>query len=542
MYRDLVTSENYLLNSCLDFSATYMAVSMIEYDLEKNSSLASLQTIDALHSVILRKVHSHQRQSYFLYRKAAKTLRFLASAGENPDLAAESIESLKHIVANSDGPSHRAAAEALGSLPLKIKGPSLNEERIKKVSSIRWDELRDKTSLNQCCHMKCIGRSLVFSLASDLVFVMKLSRSNFENASLNREALWMEYLQTIKHEFPIKFDIPTPFRFGKAYLFRLTDFPDKLKNRVNIRMDSAIGFTVHPDYFVYPNPLPDEKRVDWNNFMEVMRRNAWLLGRLASMGIVHTAPVPLFHNRVQSYRRNDGGYYEWPRGGRLDRWLMSCRYPNLGKSGIRDFEHLEAISGSSCKYYRLVGNHFISIILICASYFRNHHPERMGFDKKGCPVDARDLFCPDLMRELIEASFNSYYEGFTGRKTGDSLPVDFDNFVLRLIDEFGVDRYMEEIFRATDQQEMSDVEFNEFLLERGFNRNNIEGLPRGLEDIAIMTGPHLGGFNQSISLPELIHFTETATSYCICDRYIFDGFIKNPTSALHCIPRRCDVL
>ena len=108
-------------------------------------------------------------------------------------------------------------------------------------------------------------------------------------------------------------------------------------------MSSVIGFTVHPDYFVYPNPLPDEENIDRNNFMEVMKRNAYLLGRLASMGMVHTAPIPLFHNRLQRRRRCDGGYYEWPRGGRLDRWLMSCRYPNLGKSGIRDFEHLEAI-------------------------------------------------------------------------------------------------------------------------------------------------------------------------------------------------------
>ena len=94
---------------------------------------------------------------------------------------------------------------------------------------------------------------------------------------------------------------------------------------------------------------------------------------------------------------------------------------------------------------------------------------------------------------------------------------------------------MEEIFRATDQQEMSDDEFNEFLLERGFNGSNIDRLQRGLEDITIMTGPHLGGFNQRISLPELIHFTETATSYCICDRFTFDGFVKSPTSALRCI-------
>ncbi|MBW2603069.1 MAG: SidJ-related pseudokinase [Deltaproteobacteria bacterium] len=537
MQRDLVSSENYLLNSCMDFSATYMAVSMLEHDLSKNAALASSKTIGALYNVIIKRVHSSQRQSYFLYRKAAKTLSFLGSACEDPGLAAESIERLKHIVADSAGPSHRAASEALGSLPLKIKGPFLKEQGINKVTSIRWDDLCGTSGLNKGCDMKWFGRSLVFSIASDLLFVIKCSRSDSESMALNREALWMEYLQTVEHEFPIRFDIPTPLRFGRTHLFRLTDLPDKLKKKMMINMDSAIGFRVHSDCFVYPNPFPDEKSVDWNNFTEVMRRNAWLLGRLASLGIVHTAPVPLFHNRVQRQRRRDQGYYEWPKGGRLDRWLRSCRYPNLGKSGVRDFEHLEAVSGSSHRYYRLIGNHFMSIVLICASYFRNHHPERTGFDKKGHPIDVRNLFRPDLMQELIEASFNAYYEGFTRRKTGDRLPVDFDNFVLRFIDEFGVDQYMEEIFRATDQQEMSDDEFNEFLSVRGFTGDDINGLSKGLEDITIMTGPHLGGFNQRISLPELIHFTGTAASYCICDRYIvdqnLDGFVKSPTSALH---------
>jgi hypothetical protein len=126
------------------------------------------------------------------------------------------------------------------------------------------------------------------------------------------------------------------------------------------------------------------------------------------------------------------------------------------------------------------------------------------------------------MRELIETTFNAYYEGFTQRKTEDRLPIDFDTFVLRAIDEFGVDQYMEEIFRALDQQDMSDDEFSEFLLKRGISGDRIDELPKGIEDITLMTGPHLGGFNQRISLPELIHFTGTATAYCISDRYIFD--------------------
>ena len=86
---------------------------------------------------------------------------------------------------------------------------------------------------------------------------------------------------------------------------------------------------------------------------------------------------------------------------------------------------------------------------------------------------------------------------------------------------------MEEIFRATDQQEMSDDEFNKFLLDRGHTENSLNGLSKGLEDITIMTGPHLGGFNQRISLPELIHFTGTAASYCISGRYIVDQSLES---------------
>jgi len=244
MQKDLVASENYLLNSCMDFSATYMAVSMLEHGLNENISLASSKTVSALYNVILKKVHFFQRQSYFLYRKAANTLSFLASACEDPGLSAESIKRLKQIVADSDGPSHRAAAEALGSLPLKIKGPSLKEQGMNQVTSIRWDDFCRKTGLNADCDMKCIGRSLVFSVAKDLLFVIKLSRSESESIALNREALWMEYLQTVKHEFPVKFDIPTPFRFKEVYLFKLTDFPDKLKKKMIMDMDSAIALFI----------------------------------------------------------------------------------------------------------------------------------------------------------------------------------------------------------------------------------------------------------------------------------------------------------
>jgi hypothetical protein len=198
---------------------------------------------------------------------------------------------------------------------------------------------------------------------------------------------------------------------------------------------------------------------------------------------------------------------------------MSCRYPNIAATGVRDFEHFESFSGSPRLYYRLIGNHLLSLILIAGSYFRNLSPDRVGLDRDGRPVDVRHLFDPEFLRELIRGIFSMYYEGFTGRPFNEAFPVDLSIFADRLIEEMGVDRHMEEILRVADQLEMTDAEFSAFLGERGYPDERIRTLEKGKADITLYTGPHLGGFNQRISLPELIHFTATAAAWCICDRY-----------------------
>lgn len=44
-------------------------------------------------------------------------------------------------------------------------------------------------------------------------------------------------------------------------------------------------------------------------------------------------------------------------------------------------------------------------------------------------------------------------------------------------------------------------------------------MPRGREDIPLLTGPHLGGFNQAISLPELTAFAATGAARCVAARF-----------------------
>jgi hypothetical protein len=281
----------------------------------------------------------------------------------------------------------------------------------------------------------------------------------------------------------------------------------------------AIGFVAHRQYFQYPNGFGAGAWKGDGSFKKIMVRNAWLLGKLASLGIMHTAPIALFHNRVQAHRRRDRGLYEWYRAGRLDRWLQSCLYPNIGTTGIRDFEHFISIKGRHRHLYRQIGNHFLGLLLIVGSYFRNHEPQKIGFAARGKPVDVRYLFDRTALRAIIRGIFQRYYAGFVGTPFVGKIPVDIDELSSRMREEMGVDRYMEEIFRAADQKDMTDDAFKFFLLERGYTDEEIKHLQKGHQDIRIRSGPHLGGFNEQISLPELIEAVATMSALCIAGRF-----------------------
>nr|MDJ0915429.1 hypothetical protein [Desulfobacterales bacterium] len=136
------------------------------------------------------------------------------------------------------------------------------------------------------------------------------------------------------------------------------------------------------------------------------------------------------------------------------------------------------------------------------------------------PLDVRDLFDHELLVELIGDVFRSYYKGFVGCDFKGEAPFDIQMLSDRMIEAMGVDVFMEEILRIRDQQLMTNDGFKEFLLRRGYSPDRIAKLKRGESDLILHTGPHLGGFNESISLPELIRFLATASAYCVADKFI----------------------
>ncbi len=512
--------ENALRSKRLDFAATYMVVQTLHFFIRKHPDLIGPETIPALKYVFERTAHASQKQVFFLYRETADTLISIMIHSPDASLAEEAALTLKKIICSGTNHLHRAAAEAMGSLPLPLRGPQLPENPLTDIPRVTWDELLGKTGIASGYSYRQIGRSIVVDIDAPNVFVVKLAGSRDGAEALKTEAVWMEYLGSKAPLFPVRFEIPKPFKINGSHPFVLDGVPIRMPVATQMKQKYyAIGFIVHKDYFGYPNDHRKELRISEEKFRDVLLQNAYLLGKLASFGILHNSPIPLFHNRVQTNRRDDNGIYQWSRGGRLDSWLTSCRYPNFGLSGIRDFEHFEPFNGEHRKVYHSIGSYMLSIALVTGSYFRHKDPARTGFDDQGRPVDVRDFFDKTLFKDLMKNTFLQYYNGFVGEDFEGDLPVDFDFLADRMIEEMGVDRHMEEILRVADQEAMTDQEFKEFLIQRGYDQDKIAPMKRGEQDITILTGPHLGGFNERISLPELIWFIETASALCISGMY-----------------------
>jgi len=514
-------SEKELKDEATDYVTKYYALHHIRSMIKKMPELIDFRLISTLRDVLIDPRFLHQRQSLFFYRSAAEALSSVVVYCRDKSLADLTFSELKHILATTSGNSHRATAEAMGLLPFGLRGPDLDTVINGQVPRLTWQQALSEAGRSLKDESIFFGRSIATPIRDNGHFlVFKLAQGKESARDLIREAQWMDYLCAHRHLFPLRFNIPEVIKFKKAHLFRLSHLPRKLPAHQDLRSGSyAIGFVAHREYFHYPNGSCAGVGKDKSVFEEIIFRNSWLLGRLSSMGIIHTSPIALFHNRVQVHRRRDRGLYEWFRAGRLDRWLESCLYPNIGTTGIRDFEHLISIKGPNRQVYRLIGNHVLSLLLIVGSYFRNQEPQKVGYTSRGKPVDVRYLFDRTTLAKIIRGIFDQYYEGFVGVPFAGKMPLNIDDLSFRMAEEMGVDRHMEEILRVADQKAMTDDTFRFFMRERGHTDEEVMHLGKGQQDLLIQSGPHLGGFNDQISLPELIQAVATMSALCVAGRF-----------------------
>ncbi len=479
------------------------------------------ETVECLARMLQDAHLGSRRQDLFLARKATEVLLALATCSR-PRLADGAWDALGRTLRRTLGLAHRGTAETIGTLPcLKRTGSSRLPPVCRGDRSISWSEIPGRAGMRGPLRLESKGRSLlVRDGMAGHILVVKQALAGQDPDDLARECAWMTWLAGASPHFDCRFEVPVPLEFDGIHLVRIARLPWPGARRADIHPEGwAVCYLAPESYFVYPNDARGAQRPSPGAFVEIMSRAARLMGTLAGEGIVHEAPIPLFHNRVQRQRRRDAGRYEWFRGGRLDRWLASCAYPNWGPAGLRDFEHLIEFCGPPLHLYRHLGNHFLSLLLVAGSYFRAGDAGRMGRLANGEPVDARDLFDPDLLVRTIKAVFHGYYRGFVGGNDEAELPLDPEGLAARMIDEMGVDRHMEEVLRVADQQAMSRAQFRSFLDRRGFTAEQIEAQRQGEQDLTVLTGPHLGGFNQTISLPELVTAVEGLAATCIAGRF-----------------------
>ncbi len=510
----------------LDFSGALLVATRLVREVASLPAAADYSRIAALAAALDVPDYRHQKQAYFFYREIAAGLAAAAAGHPDPTLGEWALTLLEKRLDHPHYGLHRAVAEALGGLPLQIAPPLFDD-----AASGEDEPVAPSTELDQAwlrsqgvaCSAagRWIGRSLVLEARPAGLIVVKFMRRGESPSNLAREARWMARLGSWPNIFDVPFKIPTPLgRSAQTVMRWAAALPLPADRPSDLDPDRRVlAFAAAADYFHYPNSPAGAERLPAVRVCEILGRCARLLGQALSRDVVHTAPIPLFHNRTQQHRRTDGGVYDWPRAGRLDQWLHSCRYPNLAQSGLRDFEHFALRTDTAFSRYEWIGIHLISLFLVAGSYFRTAAPARVGTDDTGRPVDARDLFDPQVLAAMIRSIYAGYRQGFAGEKGAGTLPFAINTVVTRMIDEMGVDRHMEEVLRVADQRALGREDFERFLTERGMNPDEAAAMPQGNADIVLPTGPHLGGFNQPISLPELIRMTGSAAADCIVGRF-----------------------
>ncbi|MDK2955277.1 MAG: hypothetical protein PWQ57_773 [Desulfovibrionales bacterium] len=488
-----------------DFTAVYMSLRNLRMVVDKHPDAPCHDFVERVSRELMDVRHAGQTNARLMYREAALCLAIAAQRSPDPAVADQAWEALLHCVFECRGVNRTEATAALGEMELDI--PRVRE-RIPRLHPPQAELPRLMDQTGATGPPSWHGRTLIWPSGKNVI-CLKVLRREEQLIQLARESWWSTWLG--EHVPDEDFRPPSPLDVAPLGLI----LAPGLEGCPNPQHESgaALIYRASPDYFHYPNDERPGMLPDPESFLAMMERAARLCGRTISLGAVHTAIVPLFHNRIQVQRRHDAGVYRWRRPGRLDRWLDSCRHPNFGPTGLRDFEHMKS-ARSGRNLFTAAVEHMIGLLLTAGSYFRAKNPHLRGFDADGRPVDARDLFDPRLLAQAVKTVVEGYQRGVAGAEPA-VLPLGIDALVERMIEEMGVDRHMEEFLRVEDQLAMDEETFLATLYRHGLSPEEAAGRVRGEQDIPLLTGPHLGRFNGTMCLPELVEFSSVSAALCL---------------------------
>ena len=355
-----------------------------------------------------------------------------------------------------------------------LEVPGLELVRSWRKTEARPVDLENILSESGAVNLEVKGRTLTANLGKGYLAI-KLGARSGDGDKLLIESIIQNYLDRHGMDLNLSSRFPHPIRTEKCGCnpFRLRGIPSDIKKDLKLSSDPlAICYLADDDYFRYLND-PSLTVDEMGEGLALCSRD---LAKLTARGVIHTALIPLFHNREQINTRTDQGVYRWwaKVAGRLDRWRESCLFPNLRLSGLADFEHVEIRAATSPQdMQHLIGDQLLSISLVLGSCFRN----RVEFDQKA-------------ISKILEDCFLTYYHEFTDTDSPIADCIDWDLLAFRMSEEMGEDKYMNAIIRGA----------------------GLHG-----ENVKVSTGPHLGLFNGPFPVPELIRAIHITSLFAILE-------------------------
>jgi len=352
--------------------------------------------------------------------------------------------------------------------------PSLGLVGPWKEAEAKTVDLEDILSEWGATNFEAKGRTLTANIGKDFLAI-KLGVRPGDGEKLLTESIVQNYLYRYSMDLGLSSRFPHPLSAEKCERspFRLSGIPYDIMKELELSSDPlAICYLADSEYFRYLN-FSSLSIDEMGDGLVLCSRD---LAKLTAMGVIHTALIPLFHNREQINTRIDQGLYQWwaKVAGRLDRWRESCLYPNLRLSGLADFEHVEIHSQiSSEDLQHFIGNQLLSISLVLGSYFRN---------RGECNQKAAS--------KILKDCFLNFHREFTHTDSLINDCIDWDHLAIRMCEEMEKDKYMNAIIRGG-----------------GLYGDNIEK----------STGPHLGLFNGPFPLPELIRAIHIVSLFAILE-------------------------
>jgi hypothetical protein len=438
----------------------------------KDDSFLVRRDVSLALAVLIRGLIEDRPEGETVHRSLARNQLFPESLSELYDLRVIKEKGLVKRVesTNFEKVSERLRGKGFIRFPGREGLPCLRYPGRSVAESAHLESFLTERAASQ---LEVRGRTLIF-LQKGAYLAIKLSLRSGDEEKLLKESLFQSYLQQHCRELGLSSNLPQPLRSDRndGRLFQLEGIPSGILSQLDLVDDPiAICYRAHDDYFSYLN----HPALSVDQIGEGCRICAGDLALLSREGMIHNSLIPLFHNREQVNIRTDRGIYIWwsKLAGRLDRWRESCSYPNLRLSGIADFEHMEiydSLPAEDMQHH--LGDHLFSLALVLGSYFRG----KGEFDQQALMGALRDCFA-------------TYCSRLTDRSPPLDEHIDWDQLAQRMGEEMAGDRYMKAILRGGTS----------------------------VQDMEVMSGPHLGMFNGPFPIPELIRAIHIASLFGVLE-------------------------